>query len=264
MATLIGSGPAHSDDARKSTLDVVKARGTLIVGLKKDFPPTGFIDQQGNWTGYEVDFAEYVASKLGVKLQKEVVTSATRVPLLMNGNLDVVIATMLPTTERAKLVDFSLPYYIGGDTVLVRKGSGIKGIQDLAAPKKTGMAQGSGDIQIFKAYQPKAQIVTYQEWPIAAMALADGRVDAIATSDPTLRGIAKSNPSLEIVGEPYYYETYCMGVRQNDSKWRLFLDETIGEAWADGTLARLYTKYFGTKIPELPVWAEFKVPRNPS
>lgn len=244
----------------KSTFDAVKARGTLIVGQKNDFPPAGFIDEKGQWVGYDLDVAQYLADRLGVKLQRVVVTSPTRVPLLMNGTLDVVIATMETTKERVKLLDFTMPYYIGANTVLVRKGSGIRGIQDLAAPRKTGMAQGTGDIDLLKHFQPKANIVTFQQWPIAAMAVADGRVDAIATSDPTLRLMAKSNPDLEVVGDPWYFETWNMAIRQNDSKWRNFLEETICEGYADDTLPKSYEKWVGTKLPALPVWPEFEKP----
>ena len=83
--------------AQESTLDVVKKRGTLIAGMRNDFPPAAYVNQQGEWVGFEIDLMEYIAKKLGVKLQKEVVTSRTRIPVLVNGNVDVAMAVMNPT-----------------------------------------------------------------------------------------------------------------------------------------------------------------------
>jgi polar amino acid transport system substrate-binding protein len=74
--------------AQQSTLDVVKKRGTLIAGVKNDFPPAGYIDQKGEWVGFDVDLAKYIARKLGVKLQMEAITPRTRIPMLVNGNID--------------------------------------------------------------------------------------------------------------------------------------------------------------------------------
>src|SRR5688572_33375047 len=76
--------------AQESTLDVVKKRVTLIAGMRNDFPPAGYINQQGQWVGFEIDLMDYIAKKLGVKVQREQVTSRTRIPMLVNYNVDVV------------------------------------------------------------------------------------------------------------------------------------------------------------------------------
>lgn len=254
---------ANAQQPKPSVLDVVKARGTMIVGLRKDFPPAGFVDEKNEWVGYEIELSQYIANKLGVKLQRELVTSATRIPLLLNENIDVIMATMGPASERATVIDFTLPYIIAGTRVLTKTDSGIQSIADLAAPRKTGMAQGTTDDKLLLALQPKAVIVYYQQWPLAALALKQGRVDAVVTTDFTLEAMSKDDPSLHIVGPIVAPGGWAMGIRQNDSKWRTFLDITIGEAWADGTIAKLYTKYFGREPAfVLPVWREYLTPRN--
>ena len=73
---------------QKSTLDAVKARGTLIAGVKNDYPPFGYIDEAGKTVGFDIDIVEYIANRLGVKLDLRPVTSANRIPMLMNETVD--------------------------------------------------------------------------------------------------------------------------------------------------------------------------------
>src|SRR4051812_29469735 len=97
----LSSAEASAQDRSQqpvSTYDIVKQRGTVVVGLKNDYPPYGYLDSSGKWVGIEVEFAEYIATKLGVKLKMEAVSSRTRIPMLVNGNIDM-IATLSPTRE---------------------------------------------------------------------------------------------------------------------------------------------------------------------
>src|SRR5437870_3017360 len=82
--------PAYGQEG---TLDVVKKRGAVLAGVRNDFPPLGFTSQQGEWVGYDIELAQYVANKLGVKLEKVLITPATRVPMLVNGNVDFIMLT---------------------------------------------------------------------------------------------------------------------------------------------------------------------------
>jgi polar amino acid transport system substrate-binding protein len=254
LMLIIGTSAAI---AQESTYDVVKKRGTLIAGLRKDFPPAAYINQQGEWVGYEVDLMEYIAAKLGVKLQRVEVNSRTRIPLLVNGNVDVAMAVMNPTRERAQVIDFTQPYFLGGQALLVRKDSGVKGIADMAG-KKVGTTQGSQDPLGVLAFQPKAEIVYFQEYPQAWLALKQGRIDAMSTTDLTLSAFAKEDPNFVVIEPPFKPDPWVIGVRQNDSKWRLFLEESIMDAWHDGTIQKLYEKNMGGKINfTLPVWPDY-------
>jgi polar amino acid transport system substrate-binding protein len=256
-ALLLGLLVVSAAHAQESTLDVVKKRGTLIAGIRNDFKPAAYLDANGNWVGFEVDLMNYIANKLGVKLKMEVVTSRTRIPMLLNGNVDMVMAVMNPTRERAQVIDFTQPYFLGGQALLVKKDSGIKSVDDLAG-KKVGTTQGSNDANGIKAFAPKAELVYFQEYPQAFLALKQGRIDAMSTTDLTLASFAKEDPSFVVIGPPFKPDPWVIGVRQNDSKWRLFLDETIMDAWADGTIAKLYEKHMGGKINfQLFLWPDY-------
>jgi polar amino acid transport system substrate-binding protein len=252
--TVLGASAAV---AQESTLDIVKKRGILIAGMRNDFPPAGYINQQGQWVGFEIDLMDYIAKKLGVKVQREVVTSRTRIPMLVNNNVDVAMAVMNPTRERAQVIDFTQPYLLGGQALLVRKDSGVRSIADMAG-KKVGTTQGSADAPGVQAFQPKAELVYFQEYPQAFLALQQGRIDAMSTTDLTLNAFAKKDANFVVIGPPFKPDPWVLGVRHNDSKWRLFLEEAIMDAWQDGTITKLYEKHMGGTINfVLPVWPDY-------
>jgi polar amino acid transport system substrate-binding protein len=243
--------------AQESTLDVVKKRGTLIAGVKNDYPPAGYIDSKGEWVGLDVDMAKYIAKKLGVKLQMEAVTSRTRIPMLVNNNVDLII-NINPTRERAQAIDFTSPYFLAGTTILVHKDSGIRGIEDLVPPRKVGGVQGSADGPGLLVQVPKADIQYFQEFPQVFLALKQKRVDAMLTASVTLAQMSKGDPDLVVVMPPFKPDPWAIGVRHNDSKWRLAIEEAVMDAWSDGTIAKLHQEHIGTPVNfTLPVWPDY-------
>jgi polar amino acid transport system substrate-binding protein len=233
-----------SASAEESTFDAVKKRGYVVAGVKNDYPPFGYINSEGKWVGLEVDMAQYIADKLGVSLKMEPVTSRTRIPMLVNGNIDLIM-NLNPTRERAKTVDFVRPWFQDGAAILTYKGSGVNSAADLAAPRKTGAVQGAANGPQLLAIQPKATLVTFQEYPQAFVALKQRRVDAMVGGTVTLLQMAKGDTALEVLTPPYSADPEAIGVRYNDSKWRLFLEEAVMDAWADGSLAKMHEKVVG-------------------
>lgn len=243
-------------NAQTSTLDKVKERGTLIAGVKNDYPPAGYINDKDEWVGFDVEIAAYIAKKLGVELKLEPVTSRTRIPLLVNGNIDLTI-NINPTRERAQVIDFTQPYFLAGTTLLVKNSSGIKSVEDLVG-KKVSSVQGSNDAPGLAQAQPKADIVYFQEFPEAFMALKQDRVDAMVTASITLMKLKKDEPDMTVIMPPFKPDPWAIGVRQDDSKWRLFVEEAIMDAWVDGTIAKLHEKYIESPVGfELSVWPDY-------
>ncbi|MBJ3777097.1 transporter substrate-binding domain-containing protein [Acuticoccus mangrovi] len=253
LSLIFTSGLASAE----SLLDEVKARGTVKIGLRKDFPPVGFIDRDGSWVGTEIDFAHYVAEKLGVELEMVEVISKTKIPLLLNGNIDILMAASNPTRERAKIVDFTQPYQIDGQTILVRKDSGITTLDDLAN-HKVGTVQGSLDGDQLVKRQPTAELVYFQEYPNAVLALQSGRVDAVTTSYSVLAKFAAQDDNLVVMPKTFRPDPFVMIIRQDDSKWRLALEDIIMSAMDDGTLKKIHEKYIGGALTVEPdMWADY-------
>lgn len=245
---------AGTAGAQESTLDIVKQRGTLIVGVKTDYPPYGYVDSTGTIAGFDIEMAKYVAAKLGVGIELRPVTSANRIPMLQSKTVDLLAASLSITRQRAEVVDFSIPYIGIGGVFVVKKGSGIKGYSDLAG-KTVAVVQGAPSTQVLRREQPKATIVTFPDKPLAVQAVLQDKAAAfIEDAGPALI-FTRQHPVLESVGESFEPQTLAMAMRQNDSKFRNAVNFALVDMWEDGTYLKLYRKFFESDPhPTFRIW----------
>ena len=135
LAAAVATGPAHA-----GAIDDIKARGTLIVGVKADYKPYGFRDPSGAIIGIEPELAQDVATALGVKLELVPVVSSNRMQFLEQGKIDLMIATMTDRPDRRKVVQIVDPnYYSSGTNVLSLKTAGFKKWEDLKGKPVCGI-----------------------------------------------------------------------------------------------------------------------------
>jgi polar amino acid transport system substrate-binding protein len=233
--------------AQAGKIDDIKARGTLVCGVKDSQVPFGYVDEQTKQiVGFEPDICAYIAGKLGVKIELKPVTSSTRIPLLQQGSVDLVAATMTHKLERDDVIDFSITYFPAVQKLLVKKGT-VKALADLAG-KKVGSVKGSTSEKNVKTAQPACEVVSFETYPEAFLALKQGKVVAVTTDAPILVGLKYSdeNPdNWEIVGEDIAAEPYGLGLAENDSDYRDFINKTLMEMWNSGDYKKLYDKWFG-------------------
>jgi polar amino acid transport system substrate-binding protein len=237
-------GPAKAE----STLEVVKKRGKLIAGVKKKVPNFGMTNEKGEIVGFDVDIARGVAAKLGVGIELMSVTSATRTAMLQQGRVDLIAATMTHYRKRDGAVDFSVGYFYSPQTLLVRKGSGIRGMQDMAG-KRAGAAIGAGAVENMKKVQPKLTVQTYEGYPEAFLALQQGLIDAVGTDIIILAGLranAQKPDDFEIVpGATFGGGEYALAMRENDSDWRDAVNHALMDMWKDGSWMKVFNKWIG-------------------
>lgn len=242
-------GEKKADGTQTSRLDEVKKRGVLVAGVKDATPPFGFVDDSKQLAGFEIDLLQHIANKLGVKLELKPVTSSTRIPMLTQGSVDIIAATMTHKQERESQIDFTITYFMDGQSLLVKKGSPIKSVKDLTG-KKVGTAKGSTSEKNVMAANPKAQVLSFEDYPPAFLALKQGKVVAVTTDASILVGLKNKdeNPQdWEIVGGTFSEEPYGMGVPQNDSKFRNFVNNALIDMWRSGEYAKVYEKWMGPK-----------------
>lgn len=237
----MGAGVAQ---AQESTLDAVKKRGTVIAGVKADYPPFGYTDKDGQLVGFDIEIVNYMAKKLGVKVDLRPVTSANRIPMLVNGTIDLLAASFTITIEREKVVDFTIPYFLSGGSFLVKKGSGIKGYSSLAG-KTVTFTQGTPWEKKVLQEQPRAKSLVFQDKPQAVLAVKQGKADAYIDDDIPLYLFAKEHPELEVMSGATAKHPMGIAVRENDSKWRDFINFTLVEMWEDGTYKAIHRKLLG-------------------
>lgn len=229
------------------TLETVKKKGVLVAGVKDSTPGFGFVDEKTRQiVGYDIDFVKALAKKLGVRLELKPVTSASRMPQLTEGNIDIIAATMSATQERAKQIDFSLTYFFTGQKFIVKKGT-VKSLADLDG-KKIGTAKGSTSEQNATKVLPKATVLSFDDYPQAFLALQQGKVFAVTTDESILAnllGRAPNREQFEIPNIQISDEPYGLGIRKGDKNFADFVNKTLLEMEKSGEAKRIFDHWFG-------------------
>jgi len=243
------------------TLADAKQKGVLVCGVKDSTPGFGFIDEKTREiVGYDIDFCNAIAKKMGVKLELKTVTSASRMPQLVSGNIDIIAATMTKTEERAKQIDFSYTYFFTGQKFITKKGE-IKKLSDLEG-KKIGTAKGSTSEQNAKKALPTATILSFDDYPQAFLALQQGKVSAVTTDESILANILDKAPDktkYEIPNIQISDEPYGLGMRKGDKNLVDFVDKTLVEMEKKGEAKKIFDKWFGPKGQAFALKRLFKI-----
>ena len=239
----------------ETVLEKIRRTGILTVGTRSVSIPFAFINEKNEWMGFSIDLLEAIRArlekKLGkpIKLEKLEVTATTRIDLVVNRTIDVECGSTTYTRGRDAAVDFSIIFFFTGNQLLVKRGSGIKGLADVAG-KRVGIAVATTGERALRASQPKANIVTFQDHPAGFLALEQGRIVAYAADGILLAGFAAKarNPKdYEVVGGFFSKDPYSCMVPKNDSKWRDFVNHTFMELIDSGKYFELYEKWFGER-----------------
>ena len=237
----------------ETVLEKIGRTRVLTAGTRGSSIPFAFINEKNEWIGFSIDLLEAIRARLEkklskpIKLEKKEVDTATRVQEVANRSVDVECGSTTYTRGRDDIVDFSINFFFTGDQLLVKKGSGIKSVADVAG-KRVGVLNGSTAEKASRAAQPKADVVTFQDNAAVFLALEQGRIVAYANDGILLAGLAakaKNPKDFEVVGAFFSKEPYSCMVPENDSKWRDFVNHAIMELIDSGSFFVLYDKWFG-------------------
>jgi ABC-type amino acid transport substrate-binding protein len=250
LAAITASVPAVQAQSQDA-LAQIKSRGKLLAGVKFDTPPFGFLDEKNEPVGFDLDIVRGVAKHIGVPVEFVKVTSPTRIPLLVSGNVDLSAASMTHTIERDKTIDFSITYYTGAQALIVPKSSSIHGLKDLGG-KQVSVQQGTTLEKNIAKVAPDAKVVAFKDYNSAWLALVQGRVDALTGSMNILQGFQKDNAEYVILPDRFSVEPFGIGVRQGDSGLRDAINFALMDMWKSGEYAALYKKWFHAE-PDVPL-----------
>jgi polar amino acid transport system substrate-binding protein/glutamate/aspartate transport system substrate-binding protein len=248
----VTAAPAIAED----TLDKVKRTGTLTIGTRTGSPPFAYINKSNEWVGFSIDLVEQLvkpeiekAVGRSIKVEKKESTPPTRIPLLTSNAVDLIAGTMTDTPERRQSVDFSLTFFYTGAQFLVKKGSPLKGINDIAG-KRVAAQQGSTNAKIIREKVPTAQLREFPDQPAAFQALVQGQVDAYTNDGIQLYGLKAKAPKpdeWEVVGDFFSEEPYGMAMRKGDAKLKQAVDAGLKQGLESGKYFEIYDKWFGPK-----------------
>jgi aspartate/glutamate/glutamine transport system substrate-binding protein len=234
------SFPADSYMAR------IQQRGQLIVGVKYDTPPFGSLNPVTNQVeGFDADLGRALARALfgdEAKVRFDEAVSRNRIPFLQEDKVDVILSTMTITEERRQEIDFTDPYYIAGQSILVRKGSPIQNVNDLNG-RTVASAQGSTSERNVRERAPGANLLLFPAYAESLAALKDGRADAVSTDDVILMGMILKDPDLQMVGGLFTEEPYGAGVKKGRPEFLAFVNRVFDELKTNGRWTELYKKH---------------------
>ncbi|MED0966767.1 glutamine ABC transporter substrate-binding protein GlnH [Bacillus paramycoides] len=258
LFVLVVAGCGNKKDEAKETntkqggvVEQIKKRGKLVVGVKNDTNLFGLKNPStGKVEGFDIDVAKALAKKIlgdENKLELKEVTSKTRIPMLKNGDIDVIIATMTITEERKKEVDFSDVYFKAGQSLLVKKGSNIKSIDDVKKDVKVLAVKGSTSTNNIRQKVPEATVLEFENYSEAFTALKAGKGDVLTTDNAILYGMAKQDANYEVVGKIFTDEPYGIAVQKGADDLTKEINSLLKDMKANGEYDKLYEKWIGQK-----------------
>ena len=253
--------------AADSTMGKIAAAKKMTVGVKFDQPGFGLKDPTtGKVDGFDVAIAKEIGKALGLK-EEEVVfvesISANRIPFLQEDKVDLVVATMTINEDRKKQIEFSRPYFLAGQSILVKKdNTTITKVEDLNG-KNVCSVQGSTSEKNVQAKAPQANLQSLTTYAACVSGMKDGRYEAVSTDDIILAGFAATDSSLKLVGGQFTQEPYGIGMKLGKKDMQAFVDSLLTQWLADGTWDRIYDQYLG-KVEGLPKAADARAKLPPT
>ncbi len=246
----------------QSTLDKVKDSGSITLSYREASIPFSYLDDKAQPVGFGVDICDRIVDEVkkatgraDLKVQRQAVTSANRIPLLVNGTIDLECGSTTNNSDRAKQVAFAINYFYTGTRFLVKADSGIKGLADLNN-KVLVSTTGTTNFRILR------NLITEQKLPIeligakdhseSALLVESGRAAAFGMDDILLYGLRASalNPaSLAVVGDPIQVEPYAIMLRKDDPAFKKLVDGVLASLIRSGDFEKLYRKWFQSPIP---------------
>ncbi len=255
IAVVASACTASGSNTAPDKLQQVLSAGKVRVADCLSFAPFGFMDEQGKPAGYDVDIATVMAKQLGVTLEMVDTTSDNRIPNLQTDKVDVVICNFTENPVRAKQINFTIPYVIAGEALLVKKDSTINTVADLTG-KTVAVVTGSTNADILAAANPQAKAQSYPTSAAAVLAVKSGQADAMIEDSNFQAYQAKLDPTLRVTKDsliPLEYNGF--GVAQGQQNWLQWMNQFIFWLNHTGQNRELYKKWFGTD-PLFPVQYE--------
>ena len=234
------------------TFAAMQQRGKVIMGVRSDQPGLGFQDATtGQYAGFDIEIARLVAAQLGFspdQLEYKVVPSAAREDTIERGEIDYMVGTYTINDNRKQRVSFAGPYYVAGQSLLVRSDDTAITSKDTLKGKKVCSVTGSTPIQRVKDQQltEPENIVEFQTYSQCVDQLLNNQVDVVTTDDAILKGFAAQQPDkLKVVGATFSTEPYGIGLNKDDAALRNKINDILEAAAADGTWKQIYDATLG-------------------
>lgn len=247
------TGLAHADDA---VLKKIQESGVVTIGYRETAAPFSYLDPKGGPAGYSIDLCKKIATNVqkalklpAIKVNFVPVSPQTRIPLLVNGTIDMECATTVNTLSRQQQVDFSYAIALSEGRMLVRKDSNIKAFADLNG-KVIALANGTTAERYVQAAlasaRINARILNVRDNAEGLLAVSSRRADTFINDAVLLGSVlrtAANAADFQVVGKPMSFEQVALMVPKNNSSFLAIVNATIARSLADGSLRQSYTTW---------------------
>ncbi|MEM7223302.1 MAG: amino acid ABC transporter substrate-binding protein [Pseudomonadota bacterium] len=244
--------------AAADTLGKVRDSGKLVIGHREASRPFSYVNDDGQVVGYSIDLCKRVVTAVKaatglatVEVEYVPVNAENRMAMLSDGQVDIVCGSTTNTLKRQQQVSFSLLTFVTGAEMLVKKGSGIKGLKDLEG-RSVGVVSGTTTEAGLKRALEKqfinTNVVPISDHDKGLAALEANEIDAYASDRVLLVGLAlkaKDPSQLTLTDKFYSYEPYALMMRKNDDDFRLLVDRTLASLYRTQAILPIYTAWFG-------------------
>jgi polar amino acid transport system substrate-binding protein len=249
-AALAAASPVHAQNALD---EVMKAR-EIKIAIPTDYPPYGYVSNDLKPQGLDVDMANLIGTKLGVKVELMPVTSANRIPYLQTQKADLVISTLGRNAEREKVIDFSAAYAPFFQAVYAAKSLSIKSFADLAG-KTVAVTRGAmEDQELAKVAPASVDYKRFEDNNATLSAFVAGQTQVVAVSAAVAGNMMFKNPQLAVEYKLLLKDSPCfIGLAKGEDKLKAKVNDIIAAAKKDGTLDAMSKKWLGRPAGDLPL-----------
>ncbi len=265
IALLLVLSADLSAEVAEPTLDKIARTGEIVLGYRTDSNPLSFQDADGQPAGYSVDLCRKIAGRVkehfaGKDIDAKFVAIPTdeRISAVVDGRIDIECGSTTITLSRQERVDFSLPTFVTGGSILSLASTGIRGMTDLGG-KKVGVIKDTTTVEQLRNHLAEnaieAEVVVVANRSEGMQQLNEGSVNAFASDQIVLIGqvIQSREPTrYSLMTEIFSYEPYGLVVRRNDADFRLLVNREISELYRDGEHTDIFYKWIGRlgiKVP---------------
>lgn len=256
------STAAKATEPLDGTLKKVAETGEIVVSYRDAAVPFSYLDGDQKPLGYALDICLKVVEDIKAELKMpslntrlQLVSGANRIPLLLNGTIDLECGSTTNSVERQKQVAFSLSYFVSGNRILTKKGSGISSLDDLTGKTVASNAGSTGLRQLTDINTQKAMdinITPGRDLAETFLLLETDRADAVVQDDILLTGMAarsRAPADYVLIGDALSIEPYAIMFRRDDPQLKAVVDKSIRKMFKSGEIASLYKKWFEQPIP---------------
>lgn len=254
------SGVLLAGNAQADKLDDIISSGKVRCAVTLDFPPMGFRDDKNQPAGFDVDYCNDLAKVLGVKAEIVETPFPDRIPALVSGRADVIVASTSDTLERAKTVGMTIPYFAFQMVVLTREDTGIAKYEDLKG-RKVGNTTGTYEAialeeDVKKWADGAGSFRAYQSQADTLLAVSQGHIDGTVVTSTVAADAIKSGKykGLKMAGNaPYVIDHVSLAARRSEYGLINYLNLFINQQVRTGRYEELFNKWVGGELPDLTI-----------